>query len=57
MNEVVSAYAPWVMLAYRMENVLVQPWVVGYRYNPTYQHPWPYLDVDTAARGRARAGR
>jgi len=45
MSELVAAYAPWVITAFRIENVLVQPWVVGYKYNPTYQFPFPYLDV------------
>ncbi len=54
MNELENAYAPWVLTAFRMENVLVQPWVVGYKYSPTYQHPWPYLDIDTSAKARAR---
>ena len=48
MNELVNAYSPWVLTAFRIESVLVQPWIVGYKYNPTYQHPWPYLDVDAS---------
>jgi ABC-type transport system substrate-binding protein len=54
MTELFNAYSPWVMTAFRYENVLVQPWVVGYKYNPTYQHPFPYLDFDDAARARAK---
>ena len=57
MNDVFNAYSPWVLLAFRDESVLVQPWVKGYKYNATYQHPWPYLDVDPAARAKARAAR
>ena len=53
MSELVNAYAPWVMLAFRVENVLVQPWVLGYKNNPTYQYPFPYLDIDTARRDAA----
>jgi peptide/nickel transport system substrate-binding protein len=53
MSELVSAYSPWMMLAFRIENVLVQPWVLGYKYNPTYQYPFPYLDIDTARRDAA----
>ena len=45
MSEIVAAYAPWVLLAFRIENVVVQPWLIGYKYNPTYQFPFPYLDV------------
>jgi ABC-type transport system substrate-binding protein len=54
MSELVSAYAPWVMLAFRVENVLVQPWLHGYKNNPTYQYPFPYLDVEAARRGAAK---
>jgi len=54
MSELVSAYAPWVLMAFRIENVIVQPWVMGYKYNPTYQYPFPYLDIDTARRTAAR---
>ena len=50
MSEIVAAYAPWVLLAFRIENVVVQPWLVGYKYNPTYQYPFRYLDVDDSRR-------
>ena len=53
MSEIVAAYAPWVLLAFRIENVVVQPWVVGYKYNPTYQFPFPYLDVASSPQGIA----
>ncbi len=46
MSELVSAYAPWVLTAFRYENVLVQPWLRGYKYNPTYQYPFAYVDVE-----------
>lgn len=48
MSELANAYAPWVLTAFRYENVLVQPWLRGFRYNPTYQYPFAYLDVDRA---------
>jgi ABC-type transport system substrate-binding protein len=54
MSELVSAYAPWVLLAFRYESVVVQPWVLGFKYNPTYQYPFPYLDIDTARRVAAK---
>jgi hypothetical protein len=53
MSELVSAYAPWVLTAFRYENVLVQPWVRGYKYNPTHQYPFADLDVDRAGAGSA----
>jgi len=29
-----------------VENVVVYPWVIGYKYNPFNQQPWQYLDID-----------
>jgi peptide/nickel transport system substrate-binding protein len=52
MSELVALYAPWVLTAFRYENVLIQPWVRGYKYNPTYQFPFAYVDVE---RSRAEA--
>ena len=49
MSELFNAYAPWVLTAFRIENVLLQPWLRGYKYNPTHQYPFAYLDVDRAA--------
>ena len=46
MSQIVTNYAPWKINAYRHENVLVYPWVVGYKYNPFNQNPWTYLDLD-----------
>ena len=43
---IVAAYAPWKVNSYRIENVVVYPWVIGYKYNPFNQHPWQYLDMD-----------
>ena len=48
MSELFNAYAPWVLTAYRYENVLLQPWLRGYKYNPTWQFPFAYLDIDRA---------
>ena len=42
----VAAYAPWTLTAYRIENITVYPWVVGFKYNPFNQNPWQYLDID-----------
>jgi oligopeptide transport system substrate-binding protein len=54
MSELVSVYAPWKLQAYRIENVLVQPWVVGYKHSPFNPHPWSYWDIDLARRAAAR---
>lgn len=53
MTDLIGIYVPWAVTVYRYENVLVQPWVVGYKYNPIQQHPWQYLDIDTARRSTA----
>jgi len=50
MSALVTAYAPWMLDVYRYENILVYPWVSGYKYSGIYQQPWPYLDVDMARR-------
>ena len=46
MSELFNAYSPWILTAFRYENVLVQPWLRGYKYNPTFQYPFAYVDVD-----------
>jgi len=47
MSEIIAAYAPWKINAYRYENVIVYPWVVGYKLNVFNLHPWQFLDIDT----------
>ena len=53
MSELVNAYAPWMYNAYRYENVLVQPWVRGYKHTVYEQHPWRYYDIDVEKRNAA----
>jgi len=53
MSELVTIYAPWNLHAYRYENVLVQPWLAGYKYNAFDRHPWRYYDVDPKRRKTA----
>ena len=47
MSQIVAAYAPWKLNAYRYENVIVYPWVEGYKLNVFNVQPWLYLDIDT----------
>jgi oligopeptide transport system substrate-binding protein len=54
MGEIVNAYAPWNVTVFRYENVLVHPWVLGYKYNGYNQHPWAYFDIDVSRRAAAR---
>jgi oligopeptide transport system substrate-binding protein len=53
MSEIVAAYAPWKINAYRYENVIVYPWVEGYKLNVFNLHPWQYLDVDMKSARKA----
>ncbi|HEX4523488.1 MAG TPA: ABC transporter substrate-binding protein [Casimicrobiaceae bacterium] len=53
MTELIGIYVPWAVTVYRYENALVQPWLLGYKYNPIQQHPWQYLDIDLARRASA----
>ena len=48
MNKIFEAYTPWDVGIYRYENTLVRPWVLGYKKNPSLEHPWKYLDIDLA---------
>ncbi len=57
MTDLFNAYAPWVLTASGIENVIVQPWVRGYKYSSTHQHPWWYVDVDGVARAVAASRR
>jgi ABC-type transport system substrate-binding protein len=47
MSEIAAGYAPWKVNAYRYENVILYPWVEGYKLNVFNIHPWQYLDIDT----------
>jgi len=53
MTDLIDIYEPWAVTVYRYENALVQPWLLGYKYNPIQQHPWQYLDIDVARRASA----
>ena len=53
MSQLVIAYAPWVLHTYRIENIVVHPWVRGYKYNTFDPHAWMYYDVDVERRKAA----
>ena len=53
MSELVIAYSPWMLNAYRYENILVQPWVLGFKHTVYDQNPWRYYDLDVARRTAA----
>jgi ABC-type transport system substrate-binding protein len=54
MSDLVNAYAPWKFGVYRYENVVVHPWVQGYKHSVFNAHFWKYYDVDLARRAAAK---
>jgi len=42
----------WHLGVARYRNVLVHPWLLGYRYHPIILAAYQYLDIDFAARRR-----
>ena len=45
MNELIAAYAPWIVSDYPFRNDLVQPWLRGFKPNPFQRAQWAYYDV------------
>ena len=45
MNDVVAAYAPWILDTYDYRNQLVQPWVTGVKLHPFMRDRYMYIDV------------
>ncbi len=54
MSDLVTAYAPWKFGIYRYENIVVHPWVLGYKHNVFNSHHWKYYDLDLARRATAK---
>ena len=50
MTELIVGYAPWIMSDYPYYNVVAQPWLKGFKFNPFKTHQWQYYDVNPAAR-------
>jgi oligopeptide transport system substrate-binding protein len=46
MNDMIFNYAPWILTNYPYQNVLVQPWVKGYKQNALTLQQWRYYDVE-----------
>ena len=46
MNDMIFNYAPWILANYAYENDLAQPWLKGYKQNPSVPHQWRYYDLD-----------
>jgi oligopeptide transport system substrate-binding protein len=45
MNEIITAYAPWILDTYTIQNQLVQPWVKGMKLHPFLRDRYMYFDV------------
>ena len=54
MSDLVTVYAPWKFGIYRYENIVVHPWVLGYKHNVFNSHHWKYYDLDLARRAAAK---
>ena len=50
MNELIVGYAPWIMATYPYYNVVAQPWLKGFKFNPFKAHQFQFYDVARAAR-------
>jgi ABC-type transport system substrate-binding protein len=45
MNDLIHAYAPWIIGEHRYGNVLTQPWLKGYKPDPLLRYQWKFYDV------------
>jgi ABC-type transport system substrate-binding protein len=45
MTELVQNYTPWILGMNAYGNVIVQPWLKGYKQSPFQPHEWKYYDV------------
>jgi ABC-type transport system substrate-binding protein len=45
MNDLVHAYAPWIIGVHPYGNVLAQPWLRGYKPDPLLRYQWKFYDV------------
>jgi len=45
MTKIIEAYAPWRLEISRYRNMLVQPYVLGYKKHPILHAEWQYIDV------------
>ncbi len=52
MVKLILVYAPWVIETFKAQNILVAPWVIGYKKHPFNHEPWKYLDIDLARKSQ-----
>lgn len=50
MTELILAYSPWRLMEHRMEDHLLQPWILNYKAHPVRTALWRYLDIDPSRR-------
>jgi len=54
MVRLIAVYSPWLVETFKAQNILMQPWLVGYKKHPFSHEPWKYVDIDVGARARAK---
>ena len=54
MVRLIAVYSPWLVETYKAQNILMQPWLVGYKKHPFSHEPWKYVDIDLDTRARAK---
>ena len=50
MNQLIDAYAPWIVRTHPLETSLVQPWLKNHKRHPVEGTTWRYLDIDQASK-------
>jgi ABC-type transport system substrate-binding protein len=45
MNDLIRAYAPWIVGEHRVGNVVGQPWFKGFKPDPLLRYQWKFYDV------------
>lgn len=50
MARLMEVHTAWILADSRYRNVLLQPWVVGYRKHPVLSSEWAYIDLDPGLR-------
>ena len=45
MARLIEVYAPWRLDLSRVRNMLMQPWVIGYKKHPILHAEWLYMDI------------
>jgi peptide/nickel transport system substrate-binding protein len=45
MNDLIHAYAPWIINVHDYNNVLAQPWLKGFKPDPILRYQWKFYDV------------